>query len=118
MQVAILKYLATMQQHSIWSGMDQRQNGELVILVLSRCPGEGSSFLQVRLVHEKNLNSSLQGSLSMIADGLKKNMIRCCVRPHRLTTIMTGSESVMKSHYGRKKHMTGVSRNACSSQCP
>ena len=44
-RVATLKYLVTMQLHSTWSGMDQRQHGELVTSVSRhygyiRCPGE------------------------------------------------------------------------------
>ena len=48
MRVVTLRYPVTMQQHYTWSGMDQRQHGELVTLVLKlygciRCPGEESS---------------------------------------------------------------------------
>ena len=48
MRVVTLKCPATMQQHSIWSGMDQRQHGEPVTSMLRhygyiKCRGEGSS---------------------------------------------------------------------------
>ena len=47
-RVVTLRYPMTMQQHCTWSGMDQRQHGELVTLVLKlygciRRPGEDSS---------------------------------------------------------------------------
>ena len=48
MQVVTLRYPVIMLQHSIWSGMDQRQHGEPVTSVLKlygciKCPGEGSN---------------------------------------------------------------------------
>ena len=49
MRVVTLRYPVTMLQPFIWSGMDQRQHGELVTLVLKRygcirCPGRGDKF--------------------------------------------------------------------------
>ena len=48
MRVVTLRYPMIMQQRYTWSGMDQRQHGELVTLVLKRygcirCPGEEPS---------------------------------------------------------------------------
>ena len=66
MQAATLKYPATMQPHSIWSGMDLRQHGELVISVSKpygyiRCLGRGIKF-------------TYQPTSEMAADSLTKGL--------------------------------------------
>ena len=66
MRVVTLKYPVTMQQHCTWSGMDQRQHGELVTLVLKlygciRCPGEGSSS-RINLLLRWQLTAQLKDS--------------------------------------------------------
>ena len=66
MQAVRLKFPATMQQHSIWFGMDQRQHGEHVISASKlygfiRCLGEEFDF-------------TYQSTSDMAADSLTKGM--------------------------------------------
>ena len=69
MRVVTLKYPATTLQHSIWSGMDQRQHGEPVTPASKRygCirfPGEESSS-HINLLLEMAAMFSMESKKSM-----------------------------------------------------
>ena len=60
MRAATLKYPAIMLQHSIWSGMDQRQHGELVI--------------SVHQMSRRGIKFTYQSTSDMAADSLTKGL--------------------------------------------
>ena len=79
------------------------------MLILRCVSGQWSfSFQQGRLVLVQNLKSIRLGTLSTMVNGLQKNMLKSCIKQHRLVTIMHGIEKLEEAERQNQEYVRSM----------